>query len=63
MSHRLHSSKLDYLGLTGAANTFSTEFSEQQKVQIDFTHKGMPSGVPQEISLCLFRILQEALQT
>ena len=62
LSHRLHSSKLDYLGLTVAANSFCREFSEQQKVQIDFTHKGMPSGVPQEISLCLFRILQEALQ-
>jgi signal transduction histidine kinase len=62
LSHRLHSSKLDYLGLTVAANSFCREFSEQQKVEIDFTHKGMPSRVPQEISLCLFRILQEALQ-
>lgn len=62
LSHRLHSSKLDYLGLTVAANSFCREFSEQQKVEIDFTHKGMPSGVPKEISLCLFRILQEALQ-
>jgi PAS domain S-box-containing protein len=62
LSHRLHSSKLDYLGLTVAANSFCREFSEQQKVQIDFAHKGMPRSVPQEISLCLFRILQEALQ-
>jgi signal transduction histidine kinase len=62
LSHRLHSSKLDYLGLTVAANGFCREFSEQQKVEIDFTHKGMPSRVSKEISLCLFRILQEALQ-
>ena len=62
LSHRLHSSKLDYLGLTVAANSFCREFAEQQKVEIDFTHEGMPRSVPQEISLCLFRILQEALQ-
>ncbi len=62
LSHRLHSSKLDYLGLTVAAGSFCREFSEQQKVEIDFTHKGMPRSVPKEISLCLFRILQEALQ-
>jgi signal transduction histidine kinase len=62
LSHRLHSSKLDYLGLTVAANSFCRELSEKQKVEIDFTHEGMPSRVPQEISLCLFRILQEALQ-
>jgi len=62
LSHRLHSSKLDYLGLTVAASSFCREFAEQQKVEIDFTHEGMPRSVPQEISLCLFRILQEALQ-
>ena len=45
-----------------AASSFCREFSEQQKVEIDFTHEGMPSSVPKEISLCLFRILQEALQ-
>jgi len=62
LSHRLHSSKLDYLGLTVAVSSFCREFSEQQKVEIAFTHARMPGSVPREISLCLFRILQEALQ-
>jgi PAS domain S-box-containing protein len=62
LSHRLHSSKLDYLGLTVAASSFCRELSEKQNVEIDFTHEGMPGTVPKEISLCLFRILQEALQ-
>jgi PAS domain S-box-containing protein len=62
LSHRLHSSKLDYLGLTVAAGSFCREFSEQQGVEIDFSHARIPSSVPKEISLCLFRILQEALQ-
>jgi len=62
LSHRLHSSKLDYLGLAVAANSFCKELSEQKKVEIDFAHEGMPRSLPKEISLCLFRILQEALQ-
>ena len=62
LSHRLHSSKLEYLGIAVAANGFCKELSEQQKVEIDFSHAGIPRSLPKEISLCLFRVLQEALQ-
>src|SRR5258708_27856047 len=62
LSHRLHSSKLDYLGLASAAGSFCKKLSEQKKVEIDLTQESIPSTVPKEISLCLFRILQEALQ-
>jgi PAS domain S-box-containing protein len=62
LSHRLHSSKLDYLGLAAAANSFCRELAEQQKIEIHFSHAGVPSDLPKEISLCLFRVLQEALQ-
>jgi PAS domain S-box-containing protein len=62
LSHRLHSSKLEYLGIAVAANGFCKELSEQQKVEIDFSHAEVPRGLPKEISLCLFRVLQEALQ-
>jgi PAS domain S-box-containing protein len=62
LSHRLHSSKLEYLGLVTAANSFCREFSGQYKVQVEFNHSGVPRTVPNEIALCLFRVLQEALQ-
>lgn len=62
LSHRLHSSKLEALGLVNAMKSFCQEFSEQQRVKIDFTHSNVPSDLPQEVSLCLFRILQESLQ-
>jgi signal transduction histidine kinase len=62
LSHRLHSSKLEYLGLAAAARSFCEESSEQQKVEIEFSHAGIPRSLPKEISLCLFRVLQEALQ-
>lgn len=62
LSHRLHSSKLEYLGIVVAAQGFCKELSGQKNVKIDFTHAGVPRTLPKEISLCLFRILQEALQ-
>jgi PAS domain S-box-containing protein len=62
LSHRLHSSKLEYLGIAVAANSFCREFSEQQKVEIEFSHSGIPRSLSKEISLSLFRVLQEALQ-
>jgi len=62
LSHRLHSSKLEYLGLAAAANSFCKELSKQQKVEIEFHHSDLPNTIPKEISLCLFRVLQEGLQ-
>jgi PAS domain S-box-containing protein len=62
LSHRLHSPNLEYLGLAAAAKSFCREFSDQQKVEITFHSENVPRELPQEISLCLFRVLQEALQ-
>jgi len=61
LSHRLHSSKLEYLGLAPAMRGFCEEFGDQQEVNIDFETHGLPSSLSPEISLCFFRILQEAL--
>jgi len=62
LSHHLHSSKLEYLGIVEAAKGFCQEFAEQQKVEIDFYHQDIPQGLPKEVSVCLFRVLQEALR-
>jgi PAS domain S-box-containing protein len=62
LSHRLHSSKLEYLGLAAAADGLCRETSDRQDVEIDFHAENIPRSLPKEISLCLFRVLQEALQ-
>jgi PAS domain S-box-containing protein len=61
LSHRLHSSKLEYLGLESAASSFCKELSERQNVKIDFQCDGLPEDLSSDVSLCLFRVLQEAL--
>ena len=62
LSHRLHSSKLELTGLARAAASFCKELSDHQKVEIDFHSENIPKDLSKEISLCLFRVLQEALQ-
>jgi signal transduction histidine kinase len=62
MSHQLHSSKLDFLGLMTALRGFCQEFSSQHEVRVEFMERNVPRNISKEISLCLFRIAQEALQ-
>jgi signal transduction histidine kinase len=62
LSHRLHSSKLKLLGLAAAARGFCAEVTKLEKVEVDFRCEHLPKGIPEETSLCLFRVLQEALQ-
>ena len=61
LSHELHSSKLEYLGIAAAMRGFCGQFGEQQNVEIDFKIPDLPSPLSPDISLCLFRVLQEAL--
>ena len=61
-SYRLHSSKLEILGLEMASRSFCTELGKQYKVKVDFACPGVGRNVSPEISLCLFRVLQEALR-
>ena len=61
LSHELHSSKLEYLGMVPAMRSFCNEFSKQQKLEINFKNHDLPSTLPPDMSLCFFRVLQEAL--
>ena len=61
LSHRLHSSKLEYLGLLAALRGFCREFSDQHRVEIRLSHDPIPDDLPREISLCLFRVVQAAV--
>jgi signal transduction histidine kinase len=62
LSHRLHSSKLEYLGLKAAVTGFCRELSERASLKIDLRVENLPETLSHEISLCLFRVLQEAIQ-
>ena len=61
LSHELHSTKLEYLGPVAAMRSLCQDLEDQTKVKIDFKSQDLSDPLPPEISLCLFRILQEAL--
>ena len=62
LSHDLHPAKLELLGLEKAAAGFCNELSNRHGVTVDVCFENIPTALPREISLCLYRVLQEALQ-
>jgi PAS domain S-box-containing protein len=61
LSHQLHSSELELLGLAVAIKALCREFSDQYRVQAHCKCTGAFDNLSGEASLCLFRVLQEAL--
>lgn len=61
LSRELHSAKLELLGITAAVRGFCKKFEEERKAEINLEIRDLPSTLPPNISLCLFRVLQEAL--
>ena len=60
ISHQLHSSRLDLLGTSAAVRAFCREFERLEKATVHADIADLPP-CPSHISLCLFRVLQEAL--
>ena len=61
LSHRLHSSALDYLGLVPALQRLVQEFSARHNIAIEFAHGALPAPLPPDVALCLFRVTEESL--
>ena len=60
-AHELYSPRLEYLGIAAVMRTFCEEFGDRKGVEIDFKSHGLPRPLPSDVSICLFRVLQEAL--
>jgi PAS domain S-box-containing protein len=61
-AHELYSPRLEYLGIAAVMKTFCEEFGERKRVEIDFRSHGFANFVLPDVSICLFRVLQEALR-
>ena len=62
LSHRLHSTELTFLGLAVAAERLCRDFAHQYEIDVDYQPKPLPPKLDAVRSLCLYRVLQEALQ-
>jgi signal transduction histidine kinase len=61
VSHQLHPTKLEALGLVPAINGFCQDLRRQHHLQVRFAHQNVPRTIPRGVALCLYRIVQEAL--
>ena len=61
MSHRLHSSKLQVLGLNAALKEVCQQVSRQHNLDIQLQADELPSRLSDDLSLCFYRIAQEGL--
>ena len=60
LSHRLHSVKLEALGLAVAVQGHCREL-RGQGLQVTSLVENVPGALSQEVALCLFRVVQEGL--
>jgi PAS domain S-box-containing protein len=61
LSHQIHSSELEYLGLQGAIEGLCTEFSEQYSIDVECSCVDVPRKLDSALALAFFRVTQEAL--
>jgi PAS domain S-box-containing protein len=61
LSHQLHPSKLKHLGLVSAMRAMCREL-ERAGLRVNFSDHEVPRQLPDEVSLTLYRVMQEGLQ-
>ncbi|HSY66470.1 MAG TPA: ABC transporter substrate binding protein [Terriglobales bacterium] len=61
LSHQLHSSILELVGLVPAIGGLCEEIGEKFSIEVQFIEHGLPVDIPKDVALCLFRVTQEAL--
>ena len=61
LSHNLHPAKLEQLGLAAAIGSLCVELSHRHGLKIKFAENQIPSAIPPETALCLYRVAQEGL--
>jgi signal transduction histidine kinase len=62
LSHELHPATLDIVGLEIAIKGLCRDFEAQHGLQVQYSSRGVPPRLERAVSICAFRIAQEALR-
>jgi len=62
LSHQLHPSKLEQLGLVAAIGDLCRELAHNHGLKIEFRHDQIPPAISPDAAVCLYRIAQEGLR-
>ena len=60
LSHRLHSVQLEHLGLKAALEELCRQISQSYGLEIDLQMDAVPGRFSRDVSLCFYRVAQEA---
>ena len=62
LAYKLHPSMLNSVGLLASIKGLCQEITASGKLRVEFSHKGALEKLPEDVTLCIFRIAQEALR-
>jgi len=62
LSHQLHSSKLEHVGIVSALVGLCREITSKYGIEVQFKESRLAPDIPKDVALCLFRVAQEALR-
>jgi PAS domain S-box-containing protein len=62
VSHELHSSILQHVGLPAALNSYCAEFSDREGIAVTLDIRDGVEAVSPDAALCLYRVAQESLR-
>jgi signal transduction histidine kinase len=62
LSRQLHPSVLDDLGLADALLSECTSFARREGIRVDYRPQDVPTSLPKDVALCVYRVAQEALR-
>jgi len=61
LSHDLHSTHLEFLGLVSALRNLCETVTQETSIEVSFAEENVTANLNPQISLCLYRVAQEAL--
>ena len=62
LSRQLHPSIIDDLGLADALRSECASFARRENVKVHYAPGNVPSNLPKDIALCIYRVAQESLR-
>jgi len=62
ISRQLHPSIIDDLGLVDAIKSECRTFTRREGIAIDYSTESMPPRIPEDVAICIYRIVQEGLR-
>jgi signal transduction histidine kinase len=62
LSYRLHPAVIDDLGLVSALRVECKRVAQHDPIRVNFDCHDVPTSVPSNVAICLFRVAQEALR-